>query len=262
MGISQIRNAQIKDNTITREKLVLDFLAGANLNLTNGNNDATITGLIAGVNANDAVNVAQLSAAIAALTGVKTLRGPIAAPADLTANSTGNAYADGVNEYKSGDVFQITANGDLTLSDGVLSVNNGDEIVILNDKADGALTLADVFKIDNTESVDIVRTANVVDNLTSTSITNVLSANQGRVLDEKIAALADEVCGEVIPIANDNDTGTLAFEPQVATLKVYLNGLRAEPSQYTVSGPTNQVITLTDPTSLAGDCLIVDYRKA
>jgi len=54
-------SSQILDNSIDRGRLELDFLDGSNLNLTNGNNDATITGLIAGTAANDAVNYQQLT---------------------------------------------------------------------------------------------------------------------------------------------------------------------------------------------------------
>ena len=53
--------SQIQDLTINRPKLQLDFLDGTNWDITNGNNDATITGLAAGVNANDAVNFQQLT---------------------------------------------------------------------------------------------------------------------------------------------------------------------------------------------------------
>lgn len=63
MATTQIRNAQIKDNTIEVGKLVDNFLAGANWDISGGAADATITGLAPGVNPTDAVNFSQLAAA-------------------------------------------------------------------------------------------------------------------------------------------------------------------------------------------------------
>ncbi len=83
---------QIQDVSINRPKLQLDFLDGTDWDISNGNNDATITGLIAGVNPADAVNFQQLTdlfegikkrfvarvkaqANVAALTGAQTVDG-------------------------------------------------------------------------------------------------------------------------------------------------------------------------------------------
>ena len=55
---------QIQDLSINHEKLEADFLDWANLNLTGWNNNATITGLVAGTLSNDAVNYQQLQDAI------------------------------------------------------------------------------------------------------------------------------------------------------------------------------------------------------
>ena len=259
MATAGIRTAQIRDNQITRAKLVANFLEGSDLNLTDGNNDATLTGLKPGVNNKDAVNVEQLNAAISAITGVKTLQGPISGAADLTSNTTGNTYADGSNEYKAGDVFQISADGNLTVSDGTIEVKNGDEIVILNDTADAGITLADVFKIDNTESTDILRTGNIEDSLTSNSTSDVLSANQGLVIKALIDAINRRVIGEQVDITLNAQTATLANNPILSTLSVELNGLRLAASQYSVTG--GNVVTIAAPLSTeAGDCLIFDYN--
>ena len=258
MAVTQIRNAQIQDQTLERQKLVLDFLAGADLNLTNGNNDATITGLSDGVNPNDAVNFSQLQAALAALTGSVQLRGGLDGASDLTANLTGNAYADGGTQFLAGDFFDITSDGDIVVSDGVVSVNAGDAIKILNDATDATITVADIFKIDNTEAADILRSANVVDNLMSMSATNVLSANQGMILDGRIVAL--EQCEtEEFSVTADGETFTLANAP-LAGLKnrqVYLNGLRLASGEYTIVG---SVLTITTPPTEIGDCVQIDYR--
>lgn len=264
MAVTQIRNFQIKDQTITREKLVLDFLNGSDLDLTNGNNNATITGLSQGVNPKDAVNKEQLDAFIASVNGGVQLRGPLAGAADLTGNSTGNAYADGGAGYIKGDKFIITSDGSITVSDGSIAVNNGDSLMILNDVAsDAAITLADVFKIDNTESADILREADVVDNLTSTSVVDPLSANQGRVLDLRLAALealGSEICGEAATFTAGTSSATIANTPLAGTLKVYRNGLRlceGVSGDYTVSGTT---ITFADQLE-AGEIVLLDYRN-
>ena len=259
MATTRIRNAQIKDGTIELSKLVDNFLAGANWDITNGAADATITGLAQGVNGTDAVNVDQLNAALAALSGSANLRGGLAGTADLTGNSTGNTYADGAAGYMQGDFFDITSDGDLTVSDGTIQVNAGDSIKILNDvAADGSITIADVHKFDNTESADIIRSGNVVDDLTSTSATQVLSANQGRILDEKITEL-NQCETEEFDVAANGETFTLANPPKAGlkNIKVFLNGLRISSSEYTVAGAD---VTVTSPTVEIGDCVIVDYN--
>lgn len=259
MSGSQLRNAQIKDGTLTVSKLVADFLAGSNWNITGGNNNATITGLADGVNNNDAVNKQQLDAAVSSLTGAKRLKGPIAGNADLTSNSTGNPYADGANQYEEGDVFQISSDGNLTVSDGTIEVKNGDEIVILNQVGDSAITVADVFKIDNTESTDILRTGNIEDSLTSSSVADVLSANQGLVLKGLIDDLNQFETQELAVTAN-GQTFTLANAPLAGAknIRVFLNGQRIDASGFSVSG---SVVTVSSAGgTLIGDCIVVDYR--
>ena len=57
MAVTQVRwSNQIKDVSVTRAKLVADFLNGSDLDITNGANNAVITGLWAPTNAHDAVN--------------------------------------------------------------------------------------------------------------------------------------------------------------------------------------------------------------
>jgi len=259
MATTKIRNAQIKDNTIELSKLVDNFLAGGNWDITGGAADATITGLAQGVNGSDAVNVDQLNAALAALSGAANLRGGLDGASDLTGNSTGNTYADGKDGYMQGDFFDITADGDLTVSDGTIEVKAGDSIKILNDvAADAAITLADVHKFDNTESADIVRSGNVIDDLTSTSATQVLSANQGRILDEKITEL-NQCETEEFDVAAADETFTLTNPPKAGlkNIQVHLNGLRISSSEYTVTGSD---VVITSPTVEVGDCVIIDYR--
>lgn len=101
--------------------------------------------------------------------------------------------------------------------------------------------------------------ADVVDNLTSTSAVAPLSANQGRILDEKIDMLTDtdSICGETHVAAADGDSFTLSAVPDMDSLKVYLNGVRIGlTTGYTIAGDTITVVG----GSLAGDCVLVDFR--
>jgi len=280
MATSEIRKFQIKDGQVSREKLEVDFLKGADLDLTGGNNDAHLI-VKDGVNADHAASYGQLQALQSNIAGGVQLRDGLAGSADLTGNTTGNTYADANNGYIKGDKFIITADGNLQLSDGTLEVKSGDAIIIKNDvAADTALALADVYKVDNTESADIIRASQVVDDLTSTSSTDVLSSGQGKVLDDKIgvntAAIAlnttatannlasiqalqaiMEVCGEEHSLVNAGDTATLANTPIAGTLKVWRNGIRIGAADYTLAGTT---LTLANPVSEAGECIIVDYK--
>lgn len=265
MGVSKLRTFQIKDQSITREKLALDFLNGSNLDITNGNANATFTGLAQGVNPTDAVNVAQLNAAISGFTGGVNLRGGLGGAADLTADSTGNAYADGAPGYQIGDKFYITSDGSLTVSDGTLAVNQGDVLVINKDIADDAnIVLADLIKIDNTESADILREADVIDNFLSTSAIAPLSANKGKELNDRLSlieATGQEVCNETPAVVAASSTVTIANTPKAGSLKVYRNGQRLcegvlPNADYSVTGTT---ITF-DEQFAADETVQLDYR--
>lgn len=178
-GLTQIDlKRQSEDGTLNHEKLESNFLNGADLNLTGGNNDATITGLQAGVNANDAVNVAQLNSAVS---GSMNYQGTIDASV-----ATGVAL-DGAEV---GDFFLVSAAGTL---DGI-AFNIGDHLVV-----NAAITDFDVDGsgkidiIDNTESSDIIRTSDIINDLTTGGTTDALSAQQGVVLKGLVDGLQTEV---------------------------------------------------------------------
>ena len=191
MAVTQIRNLQIKDQTIELPKLVANFLNGSDWNITNGANDATITGLADGVNPRDAVTKAQLDSLAAAVAGGLVYRGGLAAGSDLSGNTTGNAYLDGGAGLIKGDFFFVTSSGNITDGTNNLPVNTGDMLIANKDVADDATinVATDFDLIDNTESPDILRTGDVVDNLTSTAVDAPLSANQGRVLDQRLVTI-------------------------------------------------------------------------
>ena len=77
-----------------------------------------------------------------------------------------------------------------------------------------------------------------VDNLTSTSVTSALSANQGRVLNDKIEAAA---IGAALPVTADGQTAlTLPATPKnAASVILEINGVDyRNPHDFTVSGTT------------------------
>ena len=267
MAITQIRaSSQVLDTTLTRSKLKLDFLEASDLNLTNGANNATITGLKDGVNAQDAVTVSQLNALATSLSAGLIYRGSLAAGADLSSNSTGNAYLDSTAGLKAGDFFLISGNG--TITDGVqtLAVNSGDMIVANKNRASDAIlnVAADFDVIDNTEASDILRTSDVVNNLTSTVTDKPLSAAQGKVLNDRLVAVEGfgiPVYGESLTVTNGSAVvSSLANTPVVGSVQVYLNGLRmavGAGNDYTIAGA---VITF-QYTLTSGDVVVVDYHR-
>jgi hypothetical protein len=266
MSITQIRgSSQVKDITLTRNKLRLDFLEGSDLDVTNSANNATITGLRDGSNPRDAATYAQLVDLETRLAAALIYRGTLAAGADVSGNATGNAYMDATDGLKAGDLFIINGNGNITDGTNNLAVNTGDHLIANKDVADDATidVLNDFDKIDNTEAADIIRTGDVIDNLNSTVTDNPLSANQGRALNVRLTAV--EAFG--IPVYNETPAVTggsavvnLANTPVLGSQQVYLNGLRMAPgsgNDYTISGG---VITFTF-TLAADDTVLVDYKR-
>ena len=256
---------QILINSVDRDRLVQNFLNGTDWDITGGAGNATITGLKDAVNASDAVTKSQLDSLAALVEQSIVLRGTLNAPADMTGTSTGNAYIDAGNGYSVGDKFLIGASGLLTVSDGTLAVNAGDSITILTDRANNAdIVLADIHKTDNTESPDILRTGDVIDNLSSTDTDKPLSANQGKVVNDKVIAINN---ARLEPVRGEVLTGTvgsavlsdLANVPYNAKVSLYIGGeYQSEGSgnDYTISGKT---ITLENPLWYAHN-IRVDYE--
>lgn len=180
MAIQQIDlEIQSQDASLTKEKLVADFLNGSNLNLTDGNNNATITGLANGVNPTDAVTKQQLDALT--IDGGMTYRGVIDA-----SDATGAAL-DGASK---GDYFYVSVSGTL---DG-LDFQVTDHLVVNADITDFDVDGAGkIDKVDNTESSDILRDSDIVNDLTTGGSTNVLSAEQGKVLKDKQDLMVIEI---------------------------------------------------------------------
>lgn len=227
---------QIQDSTITRAKIVADFLEGSNLDLTGGNNDATLTGLANGVANDDAVNKGQMDAAIsAAITGGMTYIGTLDA----------SAVGSQLDDRNKGDFFLISAAGTI---DG-LDFSIGDHLVV-SDNITGSAYTGKIDKIDNTESDDIIRSGDVVDDLTTGGTDVPLSAEQGKVLkgltDANAKRLNERVFGENPARTIGSPTlPALANIPVTnGALRVYLNGLRmfeGSGNDYTVNYSTGVI---------------------
>lgn len=200
---------QIKDLSIDLGRLESDFLNGSSWDITGGNNDATITGLAAGISGDDAVNVDQLNAAIAAaLVGAMEYKGTI----DVT---NPDAQLDGA---KKGEFFLVSVGGTL---DGK-AYSAGDHLVVNDDITDFDVDGAGKIDIiDNTESSDILRQGDIVNDLVTGGVNDVLSAQQGVVLKGFIDALQTEL--------DDTQTGA---------------GLGTDGS-YTADGGANYIDTAT-----------------
>lgn len=257
-GLTQIDGQrQIEDLSIGKGKLLSDFLAGGNLNLTGSNNNATITGLAAGTIANDAVNYAQMNSAIAAaLVGSMSYKGTIDASVATGVTLDGAAV---------GDFYLVSVAGTL---DGII-YNIGDHLIvnvaITDFDVDGA---GKIDIIDNTEASDILRSSDIIDNLTTGGTGDVLSAQQGVVLKGLIDGLQanfdERVFGEV-PVVTDGSAvlPALANIPvNAGTARVYLNGMRmfiGGSNDYTINETTG-VITFTFNLKDPKDTVAVDYE--
>ncbi len=235
MARTQLRGGdQILNFTVLKEDLTLDFLGATNWDITNGANNATITGLAAGVNANDAVNKGQMDSAISGLVGM-VYKGTI----DVV---TPAPDLDAIDN-KAGDMYKVSVAG--TYLGETWAV--GDMLIVNKDVDAGTtITSADVDKIDNSESDDLLRDGDIVDSLLSQDATKVLSANQGYVLKGLIDALDAQVnsraYGETLAVThNSPNLPALAATPVAGTVRLFLNGLLmliGSGNDYTISGST------------------------
>jgi len=257
MAITEIDGTrQIQDATVGRSKLIANLLSGSNLNITDGNNDATITGLANGSAANDAVNFAQMNAAIAAAaTGGMTYKGVIDASV-----ATGVTLDGAVT----GDFYLVSVAG--TLDSIAFSI--GDHLVVNADITDFSVDgSGKIDKVDNTESDDIIRSTDVVNDLTTGGTQVPLSAQQGVVLKGLVDAndkrLDERVFNEKPTVTSGSPTlGALSNLPVTSgALRVYLNGMRMEEgagNDYTVVYATG-VITF-EYNMKTKDKVICDYE--
>lgn len=86
--------------------------------------------------------------------GGVTYRGVMPIPADMTTNATGNPYADWSNSYLVGDMFIAGSSGVLIVSDGNISVEKGEALIINTTTQDANITKAKVDGIESSSPSD------------------------------------------------------------------------------------------------------------
>lgn len=253
---SQIRGKdQIQENTVDRDRLELDFLAGSDLDVTGGNNDATITGLAPGTAANDAVNKGQLDAVIAAITGahlesVKTI---------TTGNETLSGVGQTINGYIVADGDRIAVlNQTVTTEDGIYVAAVG-AWVRSDDAQVGDDLGAKTFAVEAGNEAD---TLWLFTNDTGSGIVGTDDLNAVKV-GEAPTPDPTEVWSELPTITNGSPTVTLANTPIAGTERVYLDGMRmiAGGLDYTIVGAVitfNENLRTTPPPQ--ADIVVVDYK--
>ena len=173
---------QSQDGSLNKAKLKADFLDGSNLDLTGGNNDAGIVGLAPASVPNGAVIKSQMESAIsAALVGGMTYKGVIDASA-LTGET--------LDGSKAGDYYYVSVAGNLDSLDFQVK----DHLVVNADITDFSVDGAGkIDKVDNTESDDIIRDADIKNNLTTSVAGSVLDASQGKILKDKQDLMVTEI---------------------------------------------------------------------
>lgn len=251
---------QIQDYTIARKDMVLDFMAGTDWDISNGQNNATIVGLTDAVAATSPATKAQLDAAITAINN--SLNSFLEFKGTLDAADGGVVSAFEAAAHSKGDFYKVSGTGTIL---GV-SVNAGDNIYLVADVVAASLVPSDFDVVDNTESADILRLADVVDSLLSQDVDAPLSANQGYILKGLIDALSAIVnlrkYGEQLTATQSVAVlPALAQLPIAGTLRVYRNGARMNEgsgNDYTANYSTG-VITFEFPLK-SQDVILADYE--
>jgi hypothetical protein len=232
MARNQIRgNEQIMPQTFDRGRLILDFLAGSDLDLTNGNNDATITGLSAGVNPNDAVNKAQLDAALAALIG-----GSLESVATLSVSNellTGVGQTINGHTVVAGDRIAIVEQTTVT-EDGIYVAGAG-AWVRSGDAQIGTDLAGKIFVVEQGTEADTlwVFTNDDGSGIVGTDDLEVIKVS------ESTPAQPTDVYDEEPAVTNGSPVVTLANTPIASTHRVYLNGQRMREgvgNDFTIAG--------------------------
>lgn len=249
---------QIKDATVALKDLVANFLAGQDWNITAGSNNNTIIGLSDASDPTSPATKSQLDAAVAAINA--SLNGFLEFKGVLDAAAGAAAFE--ALAHSKGDFYKIGTSGTIAGE----AVNAGDNLYFEADVLAGAITSADFTVIDSTEAPDIIRDADVQDNLTTADASQVLSANQGVVIKALIDALDAQVNNRVVG-EQLTATQSIAVLPATSalpisgTLAVYRNGARmleGSGNDFTVAYGTG-VITF-EYTLKSADNIQVDYE--
>lgn len=141
--------------------------------------------------------------------GALTYRGSVNQGINLTTNTTGNAYIDGITEYENADMFLVIGTGTLVFSDGSLSVTNGDAIILNKNVAKGFIVKSDVDQINtSTEVISVFgRIGTIVPQAGDYSATQVTNAVHGTITQTTVQGAIDQLEDTKISnveIAKDN----------------------------------------------------------
>lgn len=248
---------QIKDKSVTKIKLVDDFLGGVDWNITNGANNATITGLKDPAAARDAVNKQYVDGLVDS-----TMKNPD------SHNASTNAYPTLYmgRGIQAGDTWYITWAGTM----GTNKANVGDLLVA---KTDGATTDANFFLVESNRD-QATETVLGVSKIATQTLVNAGVNDTDYVTPLKLKTILGTLT-KTTQYTNESKTVTnwsavlnaLSNLGTHATLKVidvcvYLNGIRQTPwagNDYTIDQATG-IITFTF-NLVTGDAVIVDYKS-
>lgn len=142
------------------------------------------------------------------MAGGVTYRGVMPIPADMTTNSTGNPYADGSSSYLVGDMFVVSNSGILTVSDGTISVEKGEALIINTTTPDANITKAMVDGIESSSPSDKFFTGDLKHSAQTTNHGAWLLCNGGAVSRTTYATLFATI-GVSFGIGNGSTTFNL-----------------------------------------------------
>lgn len=250
-------DAQIADGTVAKKDIVANFMASQDWDITEGAKDATLIHLKDAVETHSPATLGQLNAAIASIQASLNSFLEYKGGLDASLSTAFEAAA-----HSKGDFYKITVSGTIL---GV-EANAGDNLYFKNDVTAGNLVAGDFDVVDNTEAANIIRIADIIDNLTSTDADKPLSANQGYILKSALDLLSSRVKAEKL---GEKLTATqsspilppLANIPIAGTVRVYRNGSRMDigsGEDLTVNYTTG---VLTFEFNLkSADKILVDYK--
>jgi hypothetical protein len=217
----------------------------------------------------------------AVIDGIKVDIGNVLAPMNFKGTLDASSLGTQLDNAKLGDMYYVSVAGTILTS---VELKVGD-MIIVNKTVTGTPVAADIDKIDNTESTDILRQGQVDDSTLQFSDNTLHIKNSGvgtsQIASDAVdktkinsdvagAGLAQAVDGSLkVNFVKEGFTATaaqtefvLAHTPVVGSEDVFLNGLlqvEGSGNDYTIVGGT---ITFNNPAGYAleaGEVLVVKY---
>ena len=258
MSTTTIRGAlQIRNGSITKDKLVSDFLQGSNLSLTGGSRNATLDDLAPATSDYQPVIKQQLDALAASVSGALSLQDEIDC----------SVLGAQLDDCSRGYYYVVTVAGTLFAGNNPIVCNVGDHLICKTDVVGTPTDGAAFFLQDNSEASDLLRDSDIVAALNSTDDTAVLAASQGKILQDAIDSIIGQlfiaVSGEERAVTNGSAVIPALLNAHIAgSDHVYLNGMRMKKgagSDYTINDSTGVITFEYNLTSQ--DVVLVDYLR-